>query len=313
VNLNLLNLDLARTLDGESVSLEGLDLVVCNYVLNALPMLPVRKSEDDENAGIEVQQQFPESGFEKMQVRISGTKQLESTNLVSDLDYCSSLVIEERWVNYEINSASSTEQKYFNLFIKHLNSLSAGMAGRFSYKLLELVEVLTSKLNQGAMFYLADIPSWGPTAFKFYSFYTNALANLVSESLLINLAEDLGLQVLKQKDKNLFRILFYKASEANLELSNLFNQNFIFTNKVNLFKKITDILKLIDEPALLDVYRALLDKLLALDNKSVTSLMLEGDYYYLMGNSSKALELYKEAKQKDFCNHHPELDRKILG
>jgi transposase InsO family protein len=47
----------------------------------------------------------------------------------------------------------------------------------------------------------------------------------------------------------------------------------------------------IDDVALLDVYKTLLDKLLVLDNKSVTSLVFQGDYYYLAGDSKTALDL----------------------
>jgi hypothetical protein len=152
------------------------------------------------------------------------------------------------------------------------------------------------------MFYLADIPSWGPNAFKFYSFYTNALANLISENLVIDFASSLGMEILKQKDQNLFRILFYKSENAFEPLKTSFNKDLVFSNKVNLFKKITDLLKNIDDAALLDVHKTLLDKLLALDNKSVTSLVFQGDYYYLAGDSKTALDFYKKAAMRGNTN-----------
>jgi hypothetical protein len=135
------------------------------------------------------------------------------------------------------------------------------MAGRFSYKALEAMDKIHSKLSEFGMFYLADIPSWGPNAFKFYSFYTNALANLISENLVIDFASSLGMEILKQKDQNLFRILFYKSENTFEPLKTSFNKDLVFSNKVNLFKKITDLLKNIDDVALLDVYKTLLDKL----------------------------------------------------
>jgi hypothetical protein len=43
----------------------------------------------------------------------------------------------------------------------------------------------------------------------------------------------------------------------------------------------------------------------------VTSLVFQGDYYYLAGDSKTALDFYKKAQTIDFCNHHPDLDSKI--
>jgi SAM-dependent MidA family methyltransferase len=297
VNLNLLDLDSAKTVAGEHIDLNDLDLVVSNYVLNALPMIPVRLAA--------------EGSFEKLQIKITGPELPKEVDLVSNLNFFSSLKIEERWVDYDIESVSDIEKKYFELFKKHLNTLAPAMAGRFSYKALEAMDKIHSKLSEFGMFYLADIPSWGPNAFKFYSFYTNALANLISENLVIDFASSLGMEILKQKDQNLFRILFYKSENTFEPLKTSFNKDLVFSNKVNLFKKITDLLKNIDDVALLDVYKTLLDKLLVLDNKSVTSLVFQGDYYYLAGDSKTALDFYKKAQAIDFCNHHPDLDRKI--
>jgi tetratricopeptide (TPR) repeat protein len=252
-----------------------------------------------------------EGSFEKLQVKITGPELPKEVDLVSNLNFFSSLKIEERWVDYDIESVSDIEKKYFEIFKKHLNTLAPAMAGRFSYKALEAMDKIHSKLSEFGMFYLADIPSWGPNAFKFYSFYTNALANLISENLVIDFASSLGMKILKQKDQNLFRILFYKSENAFEPLKTSFNKDLVFSNKVNLFKKITDLLKNIDDVALLDVYKTLLDKLLVLDNKSVTSLVFQGDYYYLAGDSKTALDFYKKAQAIDFCNHHPDLDSKI--
>ena len=119
------------------------------------------------------------------------------------------------------------------------------------------------------------------------------------------------MQILRQQDINVFRVLFHKNPEAFLPVNRIFNQDFVFKNKIALFKKISDLLKNLSDPDLLDVYKLLLDKFLKLDNKSVSALYFQGDYYYLLGDSKKALDFYLKARDLDFCKHHLDLDSKI--
>lgn len=301
VKLDLLDLDSATTLNGEKFILEDLDLVVSNYVLNAVPMIPLRYSDAEPSV------------YERLQLKISSSLNPESVDLARELDFFSTLKIEERWVKYSLEEASDTEKKYFPLFKAHLDKLPAAQAGRFSYKALEIIEELNSRLSEYGMFYLVDISSLGPNALKYYSFYTNALANLLSEGLLTDLAKSLNMQVLRQQDINVFRVLFYKNTGVFPPLNKIFNQDFVFKNKIALFKKISDLLKTVNDPDLLDVYKLLLDKFLKLDDKSVSALNFQGDYYYLLGDSKRALDFYLKAKEIDFCKHHPDLDSKIAA
>ena len=140
ITLSLPDFGSARDLSGELINLEKLDLVIANYVIDALPMLPLKKKQNGK--------------FDKLQLRLSDEQSLEEVNLVYDTNFLSRLEIKERWVEYDLQSASDLERKYFNIFESSSGSYPIGSELRYSYFALAVIESLKTKLDSRGLFYV---------------------------------------------------------------------------------------------------------------------------------------------------------------
>jgi SAM-dependent methyltransferase len=99
VTLFLPNFDSVFDLEGNQIELDSLDLVIANYVVDSLPMIPLKKKEG--------------GCFDKLQLKISQNQFIQNQNLISDLGFLSRLNITERWVNYDLAQASEMEKNIF--------------------------------------------------------------------------------------------------------------------------------------------------------------------------------------------------------
>ena len=296
--LNLLDLSTAVNLDGDSVNLQDIDLAVLNYVIDALPMIPLAKNLN----GL----------FSKLQIRILSRSDSEEKDIINNTSYLSSLMVEQRWEPYDAHSASDLEQEFFNIFSDLTANHSEGWQSRYSYGSLSTLKLLNSILSDNGMIYIADIPS-RLTADKkvaHYSFYGNAKANYINEDLMISYMQSLGYSSLQKKEANLARIILCKNDSATTNKN--FREFFLNNHYLERFLEIFTMFQVIKDSSLSDVAKILLDKLLEIDNQSSLALTLQGSYNLLNKNYEKALEFYKQAREIDFSSTW-DLDYKISG
>ena len=296
--LNLLDLSTAVNLDGDSVNLRDIDLAVLNYVIDALPMIPLVKNSD----GL----------FSKLQIRILSISDSEEKDIINNTSYLASLMIEQRWEPYDVHSESDLEQEFFNVFSGLTANHSEGQQSRYSYGSLAALKSLNSILSDNGMIYIADIPSPLITHKKaaHYSFYSNAKANYINEDLMISYMQSLGYSSLQKKEANLARIILCKNDSAttNKQLREFFLNN----HYLERFLEIFTMFQVVKDSSLSDVAKILLDKLLEIDNQSSLALTFQGSYHFLNKNYEKALEFYKQAREIDFSAAW-DLDYKISG
>lgn len=296
--LNLLDSSTAVNLDGDSVNLKEIDLAVLNYVMDALPMIPLARNSD----GL----------FSKQQIRILSMSDSEEEDIVNNTAYLSSLIVEQRWEPYDVHSASNLEQDFFNIFSDLTVEYSEGWQSRYSYGSLSALKLLNSILSDNGMIYIADIPSPFLTKNQnqHYMLFGNSKANYINEDLMINYMQSLGYSSLQKREANLSRIIFCKNDSAMTNKN--FREFFLNARDLERFLEIFSMFQTIKDSSLSDVAKLLLDKLLEIDNQSSTALTFQGSYHLLNKNYEKALDFYKQAREIDFSSAW-DLDFKISG
>jgi hypothetical protein len=298
LNLDLLNSSTAVNLNGDSVNLKDIDLAVLNYVMDALPMIPLAKN--------------PDGLFYKQQIRILSSSDSEERDIVNNTSYLSSLMIEQRWEPYDLHSGSDLEQDFFNIFSDLTAEHPEGWQSRYSYGSLSALKLLNSILSDNGMIYIADIPS--PLLTKkqnqHYMLFGNSKANYINEDLMINYMQSLGYSFLQKREANLSRIVFCKNDSATTNKK--FREFFLNVRDLQRFVEIVSMFQTIKDSSLSDVAKILLDKLLEIDNQSSLALTFQGSYHLLNKNYEKALDFYKQAREIDFSSAW-DLDYKISG
>ena len=296
--LNLLDASTAVNLDGDSVNLKEIDLAVLNYVMDALPMIPLAKNSD----GL----------FSKQQIRILSKSDSEENDIINNTSYFSSLMIEQRWEPYDVHSASDLEQEFFNIFSDLTVDHSEDWQSRYSYGSLSALKLLNSILSDNGMIYIADIPSplLNKKQNQHYMLFGNSKANYINEDLMISYLQSLGYSSLQKKEAGLARIILCKNDSAttNKKLREFFLNNHYLERFIEIFT----MFQVIKDSSLSDVAKILLDKLLEIDNQSSLALTFQGSYHFLNKNYEKALEFYKQAREIDFSAAW-DLDYKISG
>jgi hypothetical protein len=288
ITLSLPDFGSARDLSGELINLEKLDLVIANYVIDALPMLPLKKKQNGK--------------FDKLQLRLSDEQSLEEVNLVYDTNFLSRLEIKERWVEYDLQSASDLERKYFNIFESSSGSYPIGSEIRYSYFALAVIESLKTKLDSRGLFYVIDIPSKVEVNHQNYIVYANSIVNLLNENLLADFARSQGSEVLANKDHLFVRLLITNSPDRNPNLEEAFINEFKRNNHMNLYHELIQLINIIKSPQSIDVLKFLVDKFQEIDGKSALSLTSQGFYCEAIQDYEQALALYTEAQYIDFFN-----------
>lgn len=288
ITLSLPDFSSAKDLSGEVINLENLDLVIANYVIDALPMLPLKKKENGK--------------FDKLQLRLSDRESLEEVNLVYDTNFLSRLEIKEKWVEYDLQLASDLERKYFNIFETRSRAYPIGSEFRYSYFALAVIENLKTKLDSQGLFYVIDIPSKSEINNQNYIVYANSIANLLNESLLVDFAHSQGSEVLANKDHLFIRLLITNSPERNPNLEEAFINEFKRNNHMNLYHELIQLINIIKSPQSIDVLKFLVDKFQEIDGKSALSLTSRGFYCEAVQDFEQALALYSQARDIDFFN-----------
>lgn len=288
VTVRLPDLGSALDLDGNKVDLEDLDLVIANYVVDALPMIPLKKRSD--------------GGFDKLQLKmlqnISSQKEID---LVSDLGFLANLNIQERWVIYDLSQAGECEKKYFSFFKSCFENYPVGAELRFSYFTLSLIDSLKSKLKAEGLFYIYDLPSVARSN-RHYCFYANSVVNFLNEELIVKFVEFSQLVSLAKKDHLHVNLLISNSSQMKFSVGEAFKNEFLRSCHINLYNELVRMIEIIKTPQSAEVLKFLVDKFQEIDGKSALSLTVKGLYHEMTQDYHSALETYNAARRIDFLN-----------
>lgn len=286
--VQLPDLDSVTDVYGNSFELKELDLVIANYVIDALPMMPLKRNKNGK--------------FDKLQLRLADKRSFEEVNLVHDTSFLSSLDIKEKWVEYNLEEVSNLERKYYPIFEINSRKYPSGTALRYNYFALAVIDSLKTKLVKKGFFYILDIPSKTGISTSTYLVYANSIANLIDEQLLIEFTRSENLHTLNHQDHIFFRLLVCNSSEVNHPLVQAFTQEFHTTNHTNLYHELTQMLNMIRSPQSIDVLKFLIDKFQEIDGKSALSITSKGFYHEAIRDYAKAIEYYQIAQTVDFFN-----------
>jgi len=263
-------------------------------------MLPIKKVSDN--------------SFEKLQIRIlsSDVRNANITN-IKELKDMSSFVFEKRWIPWDLDSLSEIQSQHLNTLNELFRKEPLGSEIRYCYGALAVFANLNSKLTDNGIIYISDIASGLAESSKkddHFSFYGKTKANMIQESLMILYFKMLGYSFLEKRESTLARLLFFKDKHKSSE--KVLKDLFLSINDLETFKQITNLFPKITDSSLVQVAKALLDRLLEIDNVSATSLTFQGSYHFLLKDYQKALEFYKKALEIDFSSQW-QLEFKING
>lgn len=287
VTLFLPNFDSVFDLEGNQIALDSLDLVIANYVVDSLPMIPLKKKEG--------------GCFDKLQLKISQNQFIQNQNLISDLGFLSRLNITERWVNYDLTQASEMEQKYFHIFESCASHHLVGAELRFSYFILDLMDSLKQKLKPKGLFYIYDIPSKQELT-RHYCFFANSVANLLNEELIVKFVQSSNLTLLARQDTYQSNLLIINAEQPKPDLVEAFSREFEKTCNINVFNEIIKMINVIKSPQSVELLKFLVDKFQEIDGKSALSLTAKGLYHEAIKDYDTALDIYLAVRKIDFLN-----------
>ena len=287
VTLFLPNFDSVFDLEGNQIALDSLDLVIANYVVDALPMIPLKKTEGGR--------------FDKLQLKISQNQFIKNQNLLSDFGFLSRLNITERWVDYDLAQASEMEQKYFHILESCASHHPVGAELRFSYFILDLMDSLKEKLKPNGLFYIYDIPSKQESK-KHYYFFANSVANLLNEELIFKFVQSSNLTILARQDTYQANLLIVNAEQPKLDLVEAFSSEFEKTCNINVYNEIIQMINVIKSPQSVELLKFLVDKFQEIDGKSALSLTAKGLYHEAIKDYETALDIYLAVRKVDFLN-----------
>jgi hypothetical protein len=274
-------------LEGNQIELDSLDLVIANYVVDSLPMIPLKKKEG--------------GCFDKLQLKISQNQFIQNQNLISDLGFLSRLNITERWVNYDLAQASEMEKKYFHILESSASHHPVGAELRFSYFILDLMDSLKEKLKPKGLFYIYDIPSKQESN-KHYYFFANSVANLLNEELIVEFVRSSNLTILARQDAYQSNLLIINTEQPKPDLVEAFSREFEKTCNINVFNEILKMINVIKSPQSVELLKFLVDKFQEIDGKSALSLTAKGLYYEAIKDYDTALDIYLAVRKIDFLN-----------
>jgi ubiquinone/menaquinone biosynthesis C-methylase UbiE len=289
VEVNALELNTAKTLDGKSFDINNLDLVIMNYLYDALPTKILRPDKNKK--------------LEKLQFRLlqedneSAIDEIDDKMICEDLNLINKLLIDARWVEYKPKEEAQIEQEYFD-FVKDepVNPLGEVI---YNYGVLKVTETLLDLLSPEGLIYSADMPNRFDSQSSF-TLYGNAAAHDINESLIINTFIKKGVEIFFHRDTLLNHYFFSKTQAAMIRQEKPIKENFVSSSKTDIFVDLKQALNAINSPYSKDIFRMLVQELVKIDTHSCFSKVAQAQDLLNFGNDTEAKELFAEAQKIDF-------------
>ena len=295
--INALEPKQAKTLDGKNFSLGKFDLITMNYLYDALPTI-VLKPDD--------------KGLQKLQFRFltEASQELESIteeSICNDLDYVNKLLLDARWVDYDINEQNALQKKYFD-YVKNEPVNQQGEV-IYSYGTLEVTDLFLNYLTDEGILYAAEMPNRFNSHSNF-SIFGNSAAHHVNESLIINTFIKRKKELFFQRDVLLNHFFFANKKEAIVNQQDVIEKNFVNFSQTDVYQDHKLAINSINSPFSRDLFRILVKEMVKLDKHSCFSKVAQAQDQLNFGEIAAAKKLFEAAKEIDFLDDY-NLDERL--
>ncbi len=292
VELDVSNLETAKSLDDKPYKFENIYAVSMNYLLDLLPLTVLNRKNS----------MFKEK-FDQLQIKTF----IESKEDLKDMDfmtYCKALDYEFKWAPYKIEEEPESEKKYYDFFLNYheKNKTIVGRHLYFPYFSFISIEALMKVVTDDGFLYIADIP---PRKYEIFKSFGASISHEIEVEILAAFAADLlGYDSVSLVDDILSRIIICKSNKLKIELKKSFNKVFIEENMVNRLADIRLALGSFHHKEASDIFLTLLDEFEKLAGPSSEVALRRGYYHRINGDFKKAKEYYEKAKKLDFINDY---------
>lgn len=264
------------------------DFISMNYLYDSLPT--------------KVLKPIAEGKYQKLQFRFLQEKnkeeiQINEKTLCEDLNLINKLLIDTRWVDYDINEASEIEKKYFDFVKEEPANPFAEVI--FNYGALSVTEKMLNLISDNGIVYAADMINRFDTPSNFVT-YGNCAFHNINEALIINSFIKKDFDVFFHRDALLNHFFFAKNKNALLKQEKNIADNFVNSSKSDIFIDIKNSINAIASPYSRDIFRLLTQELIKIDKHSCFSKVAQAQDKLNFADADAAQELFKEAQKIDF-------------
>ena len=289
VEVDALDLDNAKTLDGKNFTLEKFDLITMNYLFDALPTKVLKPNKQGHLEKLQFRFLQEDYGQEKVN--------FDKETIYNNLDLVNSLLIDTQWAQYNINQADPIEKKYFD-FVKEEEPNPNGEVV-YSYAALKVIEDCMGLLNDKGIVYSAEMKNFYHSQSSF-TVYGNAAAFDINEGLILNTFIKKGFEVFLHRDFYLNHFFFAKENTDLVVHEKAINNYFVQTSISDIFVDIKDAISSINSRYSKEIFKLLTEELLKIDTQSCFSLVAQAQNALNFEDKENAQKLFTEAQKIDF-------------
>ncbi len=265
-----------------TLDLNNIRAIFLHYVLDALPMTILRRSQ--------------QGTLEELY--LSTTKREDQEADVLENDFLQArLKHKEEWRPYDWHQQSIAEKYYKPYFLEYYANSKKEIF--YSYAALQACDNLMRLLDKDGFLLSVDIIPNRERNFRF-AVVGNSIAHEVDNDFLLNYSKQRGCFGMVQDDtKNISRLLMTKDPELLTKLNPIYNQLFI---EDNLIIKYLELEKQADEfnGANFDELKLILEELVKLAPHYAFTYELWARYYKLINDDFASQEVLKKAKSIDY-------------
>jgi|GEM_PF-6598755 len=290
IKIDILDPKNARDLNNKIYFLPKISACTLNYIYDVMPTIILRPSKDD--------------GFEKLQFRFLEKNigqefkpHVSDDELKTNLNYLKNLLIDDRWVPYDIKNQNKLQQKYFYL-LKDEN-----FSGQFSYSYgsLAITESIYGLLDDFGFIFCAEMKT-NSNALRPFEIYGNCTAHYINETLISKLATSLGATRFFTQDHFLQKIIYFK-NKISYD-GDLLKREFIDKSDTDVYIDIKQILINTNSPYSYKILNLLLEELIKIDPYSCFSLFMQSQAARLSGDQKTASQKLLAAKAVNFLGDY---------
>ncbi|MCH2226810.1 MAG: hypothetical protein MK033_03470 [Candidatus Caenarcaniphilales bacterium] len=293
VVVDLLNLDQAFYYDTEKpFDHKDLNLVIMNYVLDALPAKPVTHSLT------------AKSEFNKLQVKLSqkSDKDLDNNILSNDV-FLKQLKVDKKYSPYILDQEDEVEQKYISLLSTYMKQFDPRKQKAFpySYGAIKAVSSIMNSLDDKGLLYVMDIPYRENFSAGTYEIFGNTIANLVNFEIITSTVKSESGSYRYRRNEYYGRLLVSKDADYLFDISKELGpvDEFMDNSPLNLLSDLIRAIKTINTREGMKISAILIDELKKITPDSPYTYMVESQYYTVLKEYDKALECLYTALELD--------------
>ncbi len=266
------------------IAQDEFDIVVLNYVLDAIPLTVLRKAD---------------AGFEELELRIIQHAE-DKADVLDNAFYLKNLIKETRWQNYVNDKQTELEQKYFDSFAEYYKNSKKEFI-LFPYAAIEACQSLLGKIKETGFVYISDIsPGSGPWC----QVVGNALAHEIDPGFFESHFTKQKTPCFKQVDDLVSRLVLSKSENAKELLRSGIHENFIENNLVKRYVDLREVLVRFSYKESADVMKFVLEEFDKVAKNSPYQGIFWGNYYSILDDLEKAIDYYKAAQKLDYLNSY---------